>query len=146
MHSVADPEFPRGGGANSRGGHQHTILPNFPKKLHEIKRIWAPRGGARPSRPPLDPPLAFPVSFCEPRHVQTCSTLTSLHRDLPPPTPVQFKFVNYVIRTFSKRVVGVQLKYLLISFVIFRRWPVVVLISMVIVIATLLVGVIIQQR
>ena len=40
---MADPGFPRGGGANSPG---------------EIERIWAPRGGgARPSRPPLDPPL-----------------------------------------------------------------------------------------
>ena len=34
--SVADPGFPRGGGA-SRGGEQHT---KFPQKLHEIKRIW----------------------------------------------------------------------------------------------------------
>ena len=33
LHSVADPGFPRGGGANSPGGggRQHTILPNFPK-------------------------------------------------------------------------------------------------------------------
>ena len=35
-------------GANSPGGgRQHTILPYFPKTLHEIERIWAP----------LDPPL-----------------------------------------------------------------------------------------
>ena len=42
---VADPGFPRGGGANSPGGRQHTILPNFPKKVHEIERIWTPGGG-----------------------------------------------------------------------------------------------------
>ena len=61
--SVADPKFanfsrnpiqssggsrisPRRGRQLSRGGRQHTILPNFPKKLHEIERIWTP-GGAR---------------------------------------------------------------------------------------------------
>ena len=48
---VADPGFPRGGGANSPGvgGCQHTILQNFTKKLHEIERI----------RTPLDPPLQY---------------------------------------------------------------------------------------
>ena len=29
--SVADPGFPRGGGANSPGGRQHTTCPIFPK-------------------------------------------------------------------------------------------------------------------
>ena len=43
--SVVDPGFPQGGGANSPGGHQHMNLPNFPKKLHEIERIWTPRWG-----------------------------------------------------------------------------------------------------
>ena len=43
---VADPGFPRGGGAKSPGGCQHTILPYFPK--NEIERIWV---GGRPSRP-----------------------------------------------------------------------------------------------
>ena len=37
---VADPGFPWGGGINSPGGGQHMILPNFPKNLHEIERIW----------------------------------------------------------------------------------------------------------
>ena len=55
---MADPGFPRGGGANSPGaGRQHTILPNFPQKLHEIERIWTPRGGARPKFYFVDPPL-----------------------------------------------------------------------------------------
>ena len=57
MYLVADPGFPRGGGANSPGGHQHTNLPHFPQKLHEIERIWTPRGAARPSLPSLDLPL-----------------------------------------------------------------------------------------
>ena len=41
LSTVTDPGFPRGGSANSPGGgRQHTILPKFPKKLHEIERIW----------------------------------------------------------------------------------------------------------
>ena len=38
--AVADPGFPRGGGANSPGGRQHTNLIEFSQKLHEIQRIW----------------------------------------------------------------------------------------------------------
>ena len=44
--SVADPGFSRGGGANSPGGHQHTILPNFPKNCMKLKE-FGPRGVAR---------------------------------------------------------------------------------------------------
>ena len=50
LNSVADPGFPRGVGANPTGGGQHTILPNFPKKLHEIERIWIPRVPRAPLR------------------------------------------------------------------------------------------------
>ena len=46
--------FPRGGREPSRGGREHA---KFSQKLHEIERIWTPRGGVRPSRPPLDPPM-----------------------------------------------------------------------------------------
>ena len=55
-------------------GRQHTILPNFPKKLHEIERIWTPQGVMHPGRPPpLDPPLGYnnmkfsnvALSFCK---------------------------------------------------------------------------------
>ena len=53
--AVADPGFPRGGGANSPGGRQHTILPKFLKNCMKLKE-FGPRG-ARPLRPPLDPPL-----------------------------------------------------------------------------------------
>ena len=35
---VADPGFPRGGGANP-GGRQHTILPNFPKNCMQLKEF-----------------------------------------------------------------------------------------------------------
>ena len=58
LKPVADPGFPRGGGANSPGGggRQHTILPKFPKNCMKLKE-FGPPGGARPLRPPLDPPL-----------------------------------------------------------------------------------------
>ena len=57
MQAVADPGFPRGGGANSPGGGAPTYeFVEFSQKLHEIERIWTPRG-ASPA-PPLDPPLA----------------------------------------------------------------------------------------
>ena len=44
LTAVADPGFPRGGGANSPGGCQHTILPNFPKNCMKLKE-FGPRGG-----------------------------------------------------------------------------------------------------
>ena len=49
---MADPEFPRGGGANSPGGRQHTISPNFPKNRMKLKEFRSP-GGARVPRAPL---------------------------------------------------------------------------------------------
>ena len=43
------------GGANSQKCYYFSI---FCQKLHENERIWTPRGGARPWRPPpLDPPM-----------------------------------------------------------------------------------------
>ena len=48
---------PRGGGPNPPGGRQHTILPNFPKNCMQLKEFGPQGGGARPLRPPLDPPL-----------------------------------------------------------------------------------------
>ena len=41
-------DFPEGG-VNPPGGREHA---KFSRKLHEIERIWTPRGGVRPSRPP----------------------------------------------------------------------------------------------
>ena len=42
------------GGANCPGGVPIYDFAKFSRKLHEIERIWAPRGGGglRPSRPP----------------------------------------------------------------------------------------------
>ena len=60
MLAVADPGFPRGGGANSPGGCQHTILPNFPKNCMKLKE-FGPPGGARPKFYYVDPPLAGSV-------------------------------------------------------------------------------------
>ena len=42
---MADLGFPRGGGANSPGGAPTYDFAKFSQKLHEIERIWAPRGG-----------------------------------------------------------------------------------------------------
>ena len=49
---MADPGFPRGGGANFPGGRQHTILPNFPKNCMKLKE-FGPPGGPRIPRAPL---------------------------------------------------------------------------------------------
>ena len=49
---MADPGFPPGGGANSPGGRQHTILPNFPKKCMKLKEFGP--GGASPLRSTTD--------------------------------------------------------------------------------------------
>ena len=56
--------FP-GGGANSQKCYYFSI---FCRKLHENERIWTPRGGARPWRPPLDPPMVVSEGgSCVPR-------------------------------------------------------------------------------
>ena len=46
--SVADPGFPRGGGANSPGGGPTYDFAKFSKKLHEIEKILIrEEGGTR---------------------------------------------------------------------------------------------------
>ena len=60
-NTVADPAFPRGGGANSPGGPNDFA--KISQKLHEIERIWTPRGGARPKFYYVDPPLLNIVSL-----------------------------------------------------------------------------------
>ena len=52
--TVADPGFSPGGMPTPKVG---VLTYFFGRKLHENERIWTPRGGARPWRPPLDPPL-----------------------------------------------------------------------------------------
>ena len=59
--TAADPGFPRGG-ANSPGGRQHTILPNFPENCMKSKEFGRPGGGA-PCALPLNPPLTKDVLF-----------------------------------------------------------------------------------
>ena len=49
--AVADPGFPRGGGANSPGAQTYDLA-KFSQKLHEIERIWTPRGACVPRIPP----------------------------------------------------------------------------------------------
>ena len=51
---MADLGFPRGGGANSRGGRQHTILPKFPKNCMKLKEF-----GRCPKFYYVDPPLQW---------------------------------------------------------------------------------------
>ena len=55
--AVADPGFPRGGGANSPGGAPTYDFAKSFQKMHEIERILSPRGGARPKFYYVDPPL-----------------------------------------------------------------------------------------
>ena len=57
---MADPGFPRGGGANSQGGGANLLFgQKFPQNCMEMKE-FGPRGGgaslATPP-PPLDPPM-----------------------------------------------------------------------------------------
>ena len=40
--TVADPGFPRGGGANHPGWRQHKILPNFPENYMKLKEFGPP--------------------------------------------------------------------------------------------------------
>ena len=60
LNPVADPGFSRGGGVNPPGGREHA---KFSRKLHEIERIWTPRGGRASLTPPLDPPMKSNVNM-----------------------------------------------------------------------------------
>ena len=54
---VADPGFPRGRGANPKGGgHQPIIWPISPENCVKMKKFWAIG--------PLDLPLFINVPFC----------------------------------------------------------------------------------
>ena len=56
---VADLGFSPGGAPTPKSA---IIFQFCPRKLHENERIWAPGGGARPWRPPLDPPMITFIS------------------------------------------------------------------------------------
>ena len=61
---MADLGFPRGGGANPKGGGAPTYyLANFSGKLHENEEILGQRGGRASLAPPLDPPLLYAMSY-----------------------------------------------------------------------------------
>ena len=60
-YSVADPGFPRGGGANSPGGAPTYDFAKISPKLHKIERIWTP--GGRLKFYYGDPPLLFMQYF-----------------------------------------------------------------------------------
>ena len=59
--AVADPGFPRGGGANSPGGTNIRFWQNFPKTAWNWKNL-DPRGDARPKFYYVDPPLGWSFS------------------------------------------------------------------------------------
>ena len=65
---MADPGFSPGGGANSQNCYYFSDLC---RKLHENERIWTPRGGARPWRPPLDPPMLYAIRWIVQYHPQS---------------------------------------------------------------------------
>ena len=51
-------DFPMGGGApTAQGGHQHTILLNFPENCMKSKEFGHRGGGGVPFAPPTHPPL-----------------------------------------------------------------------------------------
>ena len=50
-------DFPEEGAPTPRGGAPTCDFAKFSQKLHEIERIWTPRGGARPKFYYVDPPL-----------------------------------------------------------------------------------------
>ena len=58
---MADPGFPRGGGANSPGGAPTYDFAKFSQKVHEIERIWTPGGGARPKFYVDPPPIQWRI-------------------------------------------------------------------------------------
>ena len=62
--AVADPGFPRGGGANSPGRAPTYDFAKISQKLHEIERICTPWGGRASLAPPLRSAtdLHFPIS------------------------------------------------------------------------------------
>ena len=54
-YTVAYPGFPRGGGANPKGGAPTYYLANFSQNCMKMKKFWA--GGGASLASPLDPPL-----------------------------------------------------------------------------------------
>ena len=70
---VADPGFPQGGDANSPGAPTYDFA-KFSQKLHEIERIWIPRGRRVP-RARLRSATDYTSSIAA---IITCSILVQL--------------------------------------------------------------------
>ena len=54
-------DVPEEGAPTPQGGAPTYDFAIFSQKLHEIERIWAPGGGARPKFYYVDPPLSWNV-------------------------------------------------------------------------------------
>ena len=63
-------DFPEGGAWTLQGGREHA---KFSRKLHEIERIWTPRGGRASLTPP--PRSANAIDWCH-----TCVFKSSFQR------------------------------------------------------------------
>ena len=88
--TVADPGFSPGECANSQN---YYYFSNFCWKLHENERIWTPRGGARPWRPPLRSANVSLVCFinCVPWRFQVLLGVWHLSTSWQPsPLPTHF--------------------------------------------------------
>ena len=74
---MADPGFFPGGAPTPKVG---VLTYFFGRKLHENERIWTPKGGMYPWRPPLDPPL-FRVNLSQMEFVSTRNSTTHKKHD-----------------------------------------------------------------
>ena len=92
MFAVADPGFPRRGGANPRGGGANILFDQFFPKTAWKWRKFDPEGGARVPAPPLDPPMVRTSSVC----TGVCSPIGYSNKWKPP-----FNFAEYVAATVN---------------------------------------------
>ena len=115
MVAVADPGFPRGEGANPKGGAPTYYLANFSRKLHENEEILGQRGGRASLAPPLRSATGLVWSFCPiifgpcwgPRDVIYCSVNIDRVVKLPASdghTATQWYYVIEVVSTFCDQV------------------------------------------
>ena len=61
-NTVADPGFSPGGGAPTP--KNAIIFQFFAENCMKMKEFGPPGGGARPWRPPLDPPMKYQIHVC----------------------------------------------------------------------------------
>ena len=117
---MADPGFPRGGGANPKGGegHQHTIWPFFLWKLYQNKEILGQGGSAhvpRPLPPPPDKTLVMVLlwlswfrarNYSHHRNIEVSVPLTgmscSMGRDMTP--------LSHILTSFSAALSAARLQ------------------------------------